>query len=158
MLGAPLLARGYAEANPDIVPLIRALTLYLFFEGLSTVPRVYFEGELKIGRAVAPELARNLFMAVTSVTLALLGYGVWSLLIAHVGSAMLYAVMLWWRPQRQWLTFALFYTASIPVAFLRELPKGNQMAAVMKLKGVLEGLRVPLGAPPRLQRGSPEAS
>ncbi len=49
-----------------------------------------------------------------------------------------------------WLTFALFYTASIPVAFLRELPKGNQMAAIMKLKGVLEGLRVPLGEPPAL--------
>ncbi len=50
----------------------------------------------------------------------------------------------------QWLTFTLFYSASIPVAFLRELPKGNQMAAVMKLKGVLEGLRVPLGSPPPL--------
>ncbi len=50
----------------------------------------------------------------------------------------------------QWLTFALFYTASIPIAFLRELPKGNQMAAVMKFKGVLEGLRVPLGSPPPL--------
>ena len=50
----------------------------------------------------------------------------------------------------QWLTFALFYAASIPIAFLRELPKGNQMAAIMKLKGVLEGLRVPLGSPPPL--------
>ena len=50
----------------------------------------------------------------------------------------------------QWLTFALFYTASIPIAFLRELPKGNQMAAIMKLKGVLEGLRVPMGSPPAL--------
>lgn len=50
----------------------------------------------------------------------------------------------------QWLTFVLFYAASIPVAFLRELPKGNQKAALMKLKGVLEGLRVPLGSPPAL--------
>ncbi len=50
----------------------------------------------------------------------------------------------------QWLTFALFYTASIPIAFLRELPKGNQMAAIMKLRGVLEGLRVPMGSPPAL--------
>ena len=50
----------------------------------------------------------------------------------------------------QWLTFVLFYTASIPVAFMRELPKGNQKAAIMKLKGVLEGLRVPLGSPPAI--------
>lgn len=47
----------------------------------------------------------------------------------------------------QWLSFALFYTASVPVAFLRELPKGNQAAAITKLKGVWEGLRVPLELP-----------
>ena len=96
-LGAPLLARGFSEAHPDIVGVIRALTLFLFFEGLSTVPRVYFEGELKIGRAVAPEVARNLFMAVTSVSLAVAGFDIWSLVIGHVGSAGLYALMLWWR-------------------------------------------------------------
>jgi GT2 family glycosyltransferase len=43
----------------------------------------------------------------------------------------------------QWLSFALFYAASVPVAFLRELPRGNQAAAITKLKGVWEGLRVP---------------
>ena len=94
---APLLARGFSEPHPDIVPVIRALTLFLFFEGLSTVPRVYFEGELKIGRAVAPEVTRNLFMAVTSVSLAVAGFGIWSVVIAHIGSAGLYALMLWWR-------------------------------------------------------------
>ncbi len=96
-IGAPLLARGFSEPHPDIVPVIRALTLFLFLEGLSTVPRVYFEGELKIGRAVAPEIARNLFMAVTSVSLAVAGFDVWSVVIAHIGSAGLYALMLWWR-------------------------------------------------------------
>ncbi len=95
--GAPILARGFSEPHPDIVPVIKALTLFLFFEGLSTVPRVYYEGELKIGRAVAPEVARNLVMAVTSVSLAVAGFGVWSMVIGHVGSAGLYALMLWWR-------------------------------------------------------------
>jgi hypothetical protein len=42
----------------------------------------------------------------------------------------------------------LFYTLSVPVAFIRELPKGNQRAAIEKLKGVGEGLRVPLTPPP----------
>ncbi len=96
-IGAPLLARGFSEPHPDIVPVIRALTLFLFFEGLATVPRVYFEGELKIGRVVAPEVARNLFMAVTSVSLAVAGFDVWSMVIGHVASAGLYALMLWWR-------------------------------------------------------------
>ncbi|RMH19697.1 MAG: glycosyltransferase family 2 protein [Acidobacteria bacterium] len=51
---------------------------------------------------------------------------------------------------RQWLTFLLFYAASIPVAYVRELLKGNQKAVVQKLKGVIEGLRVPMTAPPPL--------
>ncbi|MEE9562744.1 MAG: glycosyltransferase family 2 protein [Thermoanaerobaculia bacterium] len=50
--------------------------------------------------------------------------------------------------RRQWLSFLLFYTLSVPVAFIRELPKGNQRAAIEKLKGVGEGLRVPLTPPP----------
>ncbi len=48
----------------------------------------------------------------------------------------------------QWLTFFLFTTAALPLAFLRELPKGNQGAAVAKLKGILTGLRVPMTPPP----------
>lgn len=96
-LGAPLMARAYSDPHPDIVSVLRLLTLFLFFEGLSTVPRVYFEGELKIGRAVAPELTRNLAMAATAIGLAVAGYGLWSLVIAQVASAGLYALMLWWR-------------------------------------------------------------
>lgn len=48
----------------------------------------------------------------------------------------------------QWLTFAAAMAVALPLAFLRELPKGNQMAAISKLKGVLDGLRVPLAEPP----------
>ena len=48
----------------------------------------------------------------------------------------------------QRLTFLLFIAIAIPAAFLRELPKRNQGAAVAKLKGVLEGWREPLPQPP----------
>ncbi len=96
-LGAPLFARAYSEPNPDILPVLKWLTLFLFFEGLATVPKVFFESELRIGRAVVPELARNLFMAAVSISLAVAGSGIWSLLIAQVGSSALYALMLWWR-------------------------------------------------------------
>jgi GT2 family glycosyltransferase len=50
----------------------------------------------------------------------------------------------------QWITFVAAITVAIPIAFLRELPSGNQAAALAKLKGVIEGLRVPLQPPPRL--------
>ncbi len=115
--GAPILARGFSEPHADVVPVIRALTLFLFFEGLSTVPRVYFEGELRIGRAVAPEVARNAFMAVTAIGLAVAGLDVWSLAIAHVGSAMLYALMLWWRA---WGEIPLLWQRGETLALIRE--------------------------------------
>jgi GT2 family glycosyltransferase len=40
-----------------------------------------------------------------------------------------------------WLTFLAFSTAAVLVAYVRELRKGNQAAAVAKLKGVREGLK-----------------
>jgi GT2 family glycosyltransferase len=48
----------------------------------------------------------------------------------------------------QRLTFFLFLGLAIPVAFLRELPRGNQAAALAKLRGVLEGWREELPPPP----------
>jgi len=49
---------------------------------------------------------------------------------------------------RQWLTFLLFSGLALPLAFLRELPRGNQGAVVAKLRGIVEGLRSPLSPPP----------
>ncbi len=48
----------------------------------------------------------------------------------------------------QWCTFFFFLALAIPAAFLRELPKGNQAAALAKLKGVIAGLRQPLPPSP----------
>ena len=50
---------------------------------------------------------------------------------------------------RQWATFLLFAAAAFPAAWLRELPRGNQRAAVAKLRGVVAGLRAEMTAPPR---------
>ena len=47
---------------------------------------------------------------------------------------------------------ALFWIAvSLPGAFLRELPRGNQSAVVAKFQGFREGFRIPLPEPPRWQ-------
>ncbi len=116
-LGAPLLARAYSDPHPEIVTVLRLLTLFLFFEGLSTVPRVFFETELKIGRAVAPELVRNFFMAATAVGLAFAGFELWSLVIAHVASAALYALMLWWRA---WGEIPLHYQRGETLRLIRD--------------------------------------
>jgi GT2 family glycosyltransferase len=48
----------------------------------------------------------------------------------------------------QWATFWLYYLAAVPLAYLRELGKDNEEAARSKWRGVMEGLKVPLTAPP----------
>jgi GT2 family glycosyltransferase len=47
-----------------------------------------------------------------------------------------------------WLTFFLFMGAALPLAFVRELFRGNAAAVWAKAKGVVAGLREPLGPPP----------
>ena len=51
--------------------------------------------------------------------------------------------------------FWAFALAALPVGFLRELPRGNQAAAVAKLRGALAGWREPL--PPAPSLGPPPA-
>ncbi len=95
--GADLLGLGFRASHPELVPVLRAMTLFLFFEGLASVPRVYFDAELEVGRTVWPEILRNLVFAVTSVALALAGHGVWSLVVGQVVCTAVYAAHLWWR-------------------------------------------------------------
>ena len=48
----------------------------------------------------------------------------------------------------QWLTFTCCALAAMPLAYLRELSRGNQAAVTAKIRGYLEGLRVPMTPPP----------
>lgn len=94
----PLLSLAYSrEPNPEAVAVIRALCLFLILEGLAKVPLIYFEAELLIERALAPELVRNFTFAGLAVGLALGGSGIWSLVIAHVAATGVFALLLWMR-------------------------------------------------------------
>ncbi|MEE8522643.1 MAG: glycosyltransferase family 2 protein [Thermoanaerobaculia bacterium] len=49
----------------------------------------------------------------------------------------------------QWITALTFIAASLPLAFVRELVKGNQAAVTAKARGFADGFRVALSPPPR---------
>lgn len=51
----------------------------------------------------------------------------------------------------QWLTVLFFLAIGMPAAYLRELSRGNQRAVVAKMRGFVEGFRIPLPPPPRLE-------
>jgi O-antigen/teichoic acid export membrane protein len=96
-LAAPLLAAVNADPDPRLVPMLRALAVYLFLEGLATVPLVYFESELAIERTVVPEMARSILYAGVAIALAWWGAGVWSFVAAQLIAAAAFAALLWWR-------------------------------------------------------------
>lgn len=100
-LAAPLGTYLYAGDHPETVGVLRLLALFLFLEGLATVPRVYLEGELRVGRAVWPEILRNVVFMALACGLAVGGFGVWSLAVAHTVATGLYAAQLWWRVGRE---------------------------------------------------------
>lgn len=49
---------------------------------------------------------------------------------------------------RGWLTSLFWIAVSLPVAFVRELPRGNAGAVAAKLKGFAAGFREPMRPPP----------
>ncbi len=93
----PIISLAYAAPGPTVVGVVRALCLFLILEGLAKVPLIYFEAELLIERALLPEVVRNLCFAGLSIALALHGFGVWSLVIAHVAATGVFAGLLWSR-------------------------------------------------------------
>jgi len=96
MVGAPQIARFFEQSSQDLVRVVQALALFLFFEGLARVPLTWCEAELQIGRSVPAELARNFTFALVALSLGWYDFGVWSLVIAHVIGSAVFAAVLWW--------------------------------------------------------------
>jgi PST family polysaccharide transporter len=97
VIGAPILALGLNDPHPERIEVIQAMSIFLLFEGLALVPKTYFDAELLVGRTVLPEVVRNLVFAAISLTMALSGFGVWSLVVAQVSCTIYYAIHLWIR-------------------------------------------------------------
>lgn len=145
VFGAPVLALLYADRGAaDVVLILQALCVFLFVQGLGSVPMVFFEAELEVGKTVPAELARNAVFAGLSLWLAWTGHGVWSLVIAHVAGGVVYAAMLWWKAWGRidlgWAGGATrpLVLASLPLALMAALEQ-----LVLKLDTFVLGLRFP---------------
>jgi O-antigen/teichoic acid export membrane protein len=97
LAGAPLLAAAFRTPRPDVALVLQVMVLYLLLEGIASVPLTHFEAGLRIGRSVVPELLRTVAYCTAALALALSGWGVWSFVLAMVGSQALYAALLWAR-------------------------------------------------------------
>lgn len=99
-LAAPWIADAYR--NPDVIPVVRALSAVFLVSPLGTVPEALLLRDLDFRRLFRVELVPSLVPGAVAVVLGLTGFGVWSLVWGQVAGAVLRTVTLWsmvsWRP------------------------------------------------------------
>jgi PST family polysaccharide transporter len=99
--GAPLLA--LVGPGEEIVTLFRVLSLQFLFSAFGSVPEYLLRHGLGFKSLFGPELASALVKGTVSITLALAGFGVWSLVVGQLSGSFVRSAALWiatrWRPQ-----------------------------------------------------------
>lgn len=91
----------FSPLNPDLPPVLRVFALYVLLDAVGVVPKLYFERRLRVGRLWGPEIGRGFLFAAVSITLAWLGFGVWSFVTGELVGAGYYAGVLWTRAWRE---------------------------------------------------------
>lgn len=89
---APLFA-GFYE-SPDLCPVLRAITLLLFFESVSSVIRAKATREMQFKKMTIAAFTASLISGAAALVLAYLGAGVWALVVQQVLSNFIEMIML----------------------------------------------------------------
>ena len=77
LVAAP--AVGWLYASEELVPLVRLLAFNFLASALGVIPRALLERHMAFQKLMTAEVAATLTAAATTLTLALLGHGVWAL-------------------------------------------------------------------------------
>lgn len=95
--------------NSGEIPLIiKILSLMLIIQSLASVQSALLEKRLAYKKRFIPDSISNLSYLLVAVSMALLGFGVWSLVIGSLVRCAVNTLLLWWvLPWRPSLTFDL---------------------------------------------------
>lgn len=101
LLLVPVLTRFYT--NPGLREILIVLIVVFPIRSLSKVPDSILRKNLEIKKLEIRDTVLEIFVGATSVGMALLGYGVWSLIIPGVASSALRLIIVFmiisWRPE-----------------------------------------------------------
>lgn len=100
-LAAPYVAIFFR--SPELQPVLRALSVNILISAFGQVQFSLLAKSLSFREKLLPDLVPTVAYGVVSVSLALMGMGVWSLVIARIvdsilTSALAWLVVPWWRP------------------------------------------------------------
>lgn len=99
-LASPWIADFYEQ--PMLVPLARALSAVIVINSFALVQTSVLTRELNFKLLTKANLVARFFSGIIAVSLAALGFGVWSLVLQQISNALLVTLILWfanpWRP------------------------------------------------------------
>ncbi|MES0826903.1 lipopolysaccharide biosynthesis protein [Ruegeria sp. SCP11] len=102
-LSAPSIANWYGD--PLLADLLPVIALALIVQALTNVNANFLVRELRLKAKLVPDVLRGLTKGLVSILLALLGFGVWSLVLGYISGAIVGAIALWiirpWWPTRK---------------------------------------------------------
>lgn len=105
-LGAPLIASFFER--PQLVSLTRVMGLLLIFQALSIVQYTILSRKIDFKTKTKASLISAIISGIVGITMAFLGYGVWSIVAQQLFRQLLYSLCLWiynkWWPK---LVFSL---------------------------------------------------
>ncbi|HKQ25250.1 MAG TPA: MOP flippase family protein [Burkholderiales bacterium] len=131
---APLLGAFYRE--PQVIPIMRMLSLSFLLSGLSILQSSLLERDLEFDKLARIEIGAALFATLVGIAAALLGYGAWSIVCQMLAGNFAATLLFWiasrWHPSwefdwaevRSVMGFSLNLTgASIFIYFARNADK-----------------------------------
>lgn len=101
MLAAGPLAR-LLGGSEELISVIRWMAVYVTIDGLWIIPESLLRRDLRFKELGLSQLPGELASTIISIALALMGFGVWSLVIGNCAGQLLRAALLWWY-YRPWI-------------------------------------------------------
>lgn len=99
--GAPLIAIFYHQH--DLAPVIRVLSLSLFFYSFNSIQRAYVSKNMLFQRLFYSSLGAIILSGAIGILMAYQGYGVWALVAQNISSQLFTTIIMWftvrWRPE-----------------------------------------------------------
>ena len=99
-VGSPLIADFYKQ--PELVPVIRVLSLSLFFYAFNSIQRAYVSKNMLFQRLFYSSFGAIILSGTIGIYMAYKGYGVWALVGQNLSGQVFTTIIMWftvrWRP------------------------------------------------------------
>ena len=99
---APYISKFYKM--PDLIPVIRSISLLLIISGVRNIQGAYVSKHMLFKKFFFSTLVGTILAAIVGIVLALMGFGIWALVVQWLLNSTIDTIILWftvkWRPKK----------------------------------------------------------